>query len=117
MFKFIIAFIVAVTCLLPSYAQNQKSKPVTLFVIKPAVGEKLVTAESAIKAACAFAKITDLTIDKELIDEPGKLIYLSSSDPEILLMKVCKVFDVEFNKVVYEDNSSLFQFKKLKKNK
>ena len=59
---------------------------------------KLVTAEGAIKAACSFAKISDLTIDKELIDEPGKLIYLSSSDPEILLMKVCKVFEIEFSK-------------------
>ena len=114
MFKFIAALILAITCLFPSHALAQKSKP-TIYVIKPAAGEKVVTAESAIKAACAFAKITDLTIDKELIDEPGKLIYLSSSDPEILLMKVCKVFDIEFSKVTYEDNTSLFQFKKSKK--
>jgi chromosomal replication initiation ATPase DnaA len=114
MIKIISALVVATFCLLPSYSQTTKPKPAT-YIIKPAIGEKLVTAEAAIKAACVFAKITDITIDKDLIDEPGKLIFLSSSDPEILLMKVCKVFDVEFSKITYEDNSSLFQFRKAKK--
>ena len=68
MIKIISALVVATFCLLPSYSQTTKPKPAT-YIIKPAIGEKLVTAEAAIKAACVFAKITDITIDKDLIDD------------------------------------------------
>ena len=115
MFKFITVFILATMCLMPSYSQNPKPKP-PVYVIKKAAGEKLMTAEFAIKSACAFARISDFTIDKEITDAPGKVVsQLSSLDPEVLLLKVCSTFDVEFTKSTYEDGSSLFNFKKMKK--
>jgi hypothetical protein len=75
-----------------------------------------MTAESAIKAACMYAKITDYTIDKELVEEPGKMVsQISGKSLEVLFLKVCSTFDIEFTKTTYEDGSSLFQFKKAKK--
>jgi hypothetical protein len=96
--------------------QNKQAKP-PVYVIKPAPNEKLVTPENAIKALVYFAKINDYTIEKEIIDEPGKVAYITGTSPEILLLKVCKIFEIEVNKVTYEDDSVLFQFKKLKKSK
>ena len=51
MFKFITVFVLATMCLMPSYSQNPKPKP-PVYVIKKAAGEKLMTAEFAIKSAC-----------------------------------------------------------------
>lgn len=115
MFKLISVFIMATMCLMPSYSQNQKPKP-PVYVIKKAAGEKLMTAEFAIRSVCIYAKISDFTIDKEITDSPGKVVsQLSSTDPEVLLLKVCSTFEIEFTKSTYEDGSALFQFKKIKK--
>lgn len=115
--KILCAVAVGLSVLMPVKAEENKQSKPPVYVIKPAAGEKLVTPESAIKAVVSFAKIYDYTIDKEIVDEPGKVLYITGSSPEILLLKVCKIFEIEVSKVTYEDDSILYQFKKLKKNK
>ena len=115
--KILCAIALGLSILSPVTAQQNKQTKPPVYIIKPALGEKLVTPESAIKAVVSFAKINDYTIDKEIVDEPGKLVYITGTSPEILLLKVCKIFEIEVNKVTYEDDSVLFQFKKLKKSK
>ena len=116
--KFIYLVAVASLAVAPVSAQVVKTNPnPPKFVIKPAIGEKVVKPESAIRSLCVYAKIDNFTIDKEITEDPGKYMSISSSNVEVLFTMVCKIFDIEISKVGFEDDSVLYQFKKVQKKK
>ncbi len=116
--KFIYLIALASMAAMPVNAQGVKTNPnPPKFVIKPAIGEKVVKPESVIRSLCVYAKIENFTIDKEITDDPGKYMSISSSNVEVLFTMVCKIFDIEISKVGFEDDSVLYQFKKVQKKK
>jgi len=116
--KFIYLVALASLAAAPVNAQVVKTNPSPpKFVIKPAIGEKVVKPESVIRSLCVYAKIENFTIDKEITDDPGKYMSISSSNVEVLFTMVCKIFDIEISKVGFEDDSVLYQFKKVQKKK
>ena len=115
--KFIYLVAVASLAIMPVQAQQVKNPNPPKFTIKPAIGEKVVKPESVIRSLCTYAKIENFTIDKEITDDPGKYMSISSSNVEVLFTMVCKIFDIEISKVGFEDDSVLYQFKKVQKKK
>jgi hypothetical protein len=115
--KFIYLIALASLTAMPVMAQQPKINQSPKFTIKPAIGEKVVKPEGVIRALCSFAKIDNFTIDKEITDDPGKFLSISSSNIEVLFNMVCKIFDIEISKVGFEDDSILYQFKKVQKKK
>lgn len=114
--KFIYILVLGSLAVLPVSAQDVKPNPTPpKFVIKPAIGEKVVKPESIIRSLCTYAKIDNFTIDKEITDDPGKYMSISSSNVEVLFTMVCKIFDIEITKISFEDDSVLYQFKKVQK--
>ena len=116
--KFIYLMAIASLATMPVNAQETKINPSPpKLAIRPATGEKVVKPESAIRSLCAYAKINNFTIDKEITDDPGKYMSISSSNVEVLFTMVCKIFDIEISKIGFEDDSVLYQFKKVQKKK
>jgi hypothetical protein len=113
--KFIYLIALASVVTMPVQAQKNQSPP--KFTIAPATREDVVRPASVIKALCFYAKIENFTIDKEITDDPGKYMKFSNSNVEVLFDAVCKVFDIEISKVGFEDDSILYQFKKVQKKK
>lgn len=114
--KFIYLVALASLAVSPIQAQEVKTNPSPpKFTIKPAIGEKVVKPESVIRSLCTYAKIDNFTIDKDITDDPGKYMSISNSNIEVLFTMVCKIFDIEISKISFEDDSVLYQFKKVQK--
>jgi hypothetical protein len=114
MTKFLLFLALFFTLSFSVSAQDTKPKQTIKYAIRPIPGEKLVTAESAIKALCAFAKINNFSISEEVIKMPGEYISVSSSNLEVLFLIVQKVYKLEINKSTFEDDTLFYEFKKKK---
>lgn len=114
MAKFILFLTLFFTLGCCSFAQDAKPKQTVKYAIRPIAGEKMVTAESAIKALCAFAKIDNFSISEDVLKMPGEYISVSSTNLEVLFLIVQKVYKLEINKSTFEDDTVFYEFKKKK---
>ena len=115
MAKFLLIISLFLTLCSFSFAQDQpRPKQSVKYVIRPVAGEKTVTAESAIKALCSFAKIENFSISDEVLKMPGEYVSITHGNLEVLFLIVQKVFKLEINKTTFEDDTVFYEFKKKK---
>jgi hypothetical protein len=113
MIKYIIGSILLLTLNSNCFAQDApKLKLETRYIIKPVLGDKLVKAEAAIKALCAYAKIENYSINEDVLNLPGKFLTVSTSNLEVLSLTIQKVFGLEIVKTTFDDETVFYEFKK-----
>ena len=96
----------------PSKAFDITGKPI---LDKEGKAKFELKAEDAIKALCGFAKIQSYSIDNEVMELPGKYINLSNTDLSILTEMVLRSFGLEINKIVFENGTAFYEFRKSSK--
>lgn len=96
----------------PSKAFDITGKPI---LDKEGKAKFELKADDAIKALCGFAKIESYSIDNDVMELPGKYINLSNTDLSILTEMVLRSFGLEINKIVFENGTAFYEFRKSSK--